>query len=66
MTEELPPDLLDDLRAIRISLTPGGRMLISKIPPLRKQLRILKEIEREIIRLRKSSTPAIQPRKWFE
>lgn len=45
--------LLDDLRNIRLSLTPGTRMLISQIPPLRKQLLVLRAVEAEIIRLRK-------------
>ena len=34
-------------------MTPGTRMLISQIPPPRKQLRILREAESEILRLRK-------------
>jgi len=45
--------IIEGLRSIRTSMTPGTRMLISQIPPPRKQLRILREAESEILRLRK-------------
>lgn len=45
--------IIEGLRSIRISMTPGSRMLISQVPAPRKQLRILREAETEILRLRK-------------
>lgn len=45
--------LIEDIRTIRLSMTPGARMLLRQIPPPRKQLRVLREAEAEILRLRK-------------
>ena len=58
--------LIEALTAIRLSITPGARMLIKDVPCNRKQQRILREAVSEIKRLRKAVSEKPKKRAWYE